>query len=133
MLKSKHDWTYSQGCGCEITIAEDGHYLRVTPGKSCTLHTASHQDAARKALVAQARAALAEYRRIIETAGGRFLMSKQHDGQDLFAVVDGDCMSGFMPLSQALRVAHALFGSVMLHVWDCDLMTWRFDISDLLC
>jgi hypothetical protein len=122
------NWTYQQDCGCRVTLAEDQHYLKVVPGKYCTLHTARHQEAAKAAFLACAKAALAEYRHVIETAGGRFLMVKQHGGRDLYAVVDNECMSGFMTLPLALSVAQALFGCVTLPVWDCDTMAWQSDM-----
>jgi len=127
-------WTYSQGCGCRVTLAEDGWYLRVTPGKYCTMHTLPHQEAAKQALVAMAKAALAEYRHVIASAAGRFMLVKQHGQRDLYAVVDGDLASEFMPLAQALRVAQSRFGRVILPVWECDLMGWVAELAtDSLC
>lgn len=126
----KRDWTYSQGCGCQVTFfaESDWHTSRMTPGKYCTLHTARHQEAARDAFIAEGKASLAEYRHVTETVGNRYLMAKAHGGKDLYAIVDGEHASGFMPLFQALCVAQVRFGRVILNVWDCDLMTWQSEM-----
>jgi hypothetical protein len=55
-------------------------------------------------------------------------MAKAHGGKDLYAIVDGEHASGFMPLFQALCVAQVRFGRVILNVWDCDLMTWQSEM-----
>lgn len=81
------DWTYSQGCGCQVTFfaESDYHTSQMEPGEYCTLHTARHQGEARDAFVAAGRAALAEYRHVTETIG-RYLRVSRHGNIDLYSV-----------------------------------------------
>lgn len=43
------DWTYSQGCGCQVTFFHESgfHTSRMLPDPECTLHTKKHQIEAR--------------------------------------------------------------------------------------
>lgn len=59
------DWTYSEGCGCQVTFfaASGYHTSRMLPGQTCARHTQAPQVVERDKFVASAKAGLAEYRR----------------------------------------------------------------------
>lgn len=54
---SKKDFTYSHGCGCQVTFFAASDYMtsRMTPGPSCDRHTKGYQVAEREWLIEQAR------------------------------------------------------------------------------
>jgi len=125
------DFTYSQGCGCQITFFANSEYAtsRMLPGKSCSHHTAAHQHAARDAFASEGRAALAEHRHATQTVR-RYLQAKRHGDRDLYCIIDGDDSSGYMPLTEALSASRRRFGRVVLRVWDVGMRNWQ---SEVVC
>lgn len=57
------DFTYSEGCGCQVTFfaASEYHSSRMLPGEACVDHTGRFQVAERDCLVERAKDALDEY------------------------------------------------------------------------
>lgn len=64
-MVSNRDWTYSEGCGCQVTFFAASHYhtSRVLPGENCTDHTGLHQVAERDCLRERAKEELDHYLR----------------------------------------------------------------------
>lgn len=56
-----HDWTYSEGCGCQVTFfaAADFYTSRMLPGVACTRHTGKYQMDARSDFIERAQNELA--------------------------------------------------------------------------
>lgn len=65
----RRDWTYSEGCGCQVTFfAESGFKTsRMTPGETCNRHTTFYQISEREQLQIRAREALEDFDRTVAT------------------------------------------------------------------
>ena len=59
---TKRDWTYSEGCGCQVTFfaESDYHTSRMLPGEACADHAGRYQVAERDCLIERAREQLQE-------------------------------------------------------------------------
>lgn len=62
MLPEERDWTYSEGCGCQVTFfaASGFQTSRMTPGDHCTEHIWKDQLLQRTALMERAKMSLLE-------------------------------------------------------------------------